>query len=74
MAMLILGESKTFIPEFPAYTGPKWPGFDRCNVFISKKEFEETYKANNKFYGGRRIKSIQVREDDELGTIIKVKW
>lgn len=74
MAMLILGESKTFKPEYPAYTGPKWPGFERCNVFISKEEFEETYKANNKYYGGSKIKSILVREDDELGTIIKIKW
>lgn len=74
IAMLILGESKTFRPEYPAYTGPKWPGFDRCNVFISKEEFEETYKANNKYYGGSKIKAIEVREDNELGTIIKVKW
>ncbi len=74
IAMLILGESKTFKPEYPAYIGPKWPGFDRCNVFIDKEEFEETYKANNRFYGGSKIKSIEVREDDELGTIIKVKW
>lgn len=59
MAMLILGESKKFKPEYPAYTGPKWPGFERCNVFISKEEFEETYKANNKFYGGSKIKSIE---------------
>lgn len=74
IAMLILGECKDFKPEHPAYPGPKWPGFENCNVFIGKEDFAETYMANNKHYGGSRINSIDVIPNPGLGTRIKIRW
>lgn len=74
MARMILGECKSFKPEYPAYTGPRWPGFNHCSVFLHKEDFAETLKANNKFYGGSRIRSVDVIQDDRLGTIIRLRW
>lgn len=74
IARLIFGESKAFKPENPVYTGLKWPGFENSHVSIDKAEYIKSYKANNKFYGGSRMKSVDFSSDVDMRTVITIKW